>query len=57
VINHCAGAMAQFKVPKRLIFLDSLPKNPSGKLLKRDLRKRFIGAETLDRAIQKNFAT
>jgi fatty-acyl-CoA synthase len=57
VINHCAGAMAQFKVPKRVIFLDSLPKNPSGKLLKRDLRKRFIGAETLDRAIQKNFAT
>ncbi|MGY3604110.1 MULTISPECIES: acyl-CoA synthetase [unclassified Bradyrhizobium] len=56
VIRHCASQMAHFKVPKRVIFVDSLPKNPSGKLLKRELRKRFLGNETLDRAIQKNFA-
>jgi len=31
--------MAHFKVPKRVVFLPSLPKNPSGKLLKRELRK------------------
>ncbi|GGI25795.1 MULTISPECIES: acyl-CoA synthetase [Bradyrhizobium] len=55
VITHCAGSMAHFKVPKRVIFVDSLPKNPSGKLLKRELRQRFIGGETLDKAIQKNF--
>ena len=48
--------MAHFKVPKRVIFVDSLPKNPSGKLLKRELRQRFVGGETLDKAIQKNFA-
>jgi fatty-acyl-CoA synthase len=41
VIRHCAGAMAHFKVPKRVIFVDALPKNPSGKLLKRELRQRF----------------
>ncbi len=57
VIKHCAGAMAHFKVPKRVIFVDGLPKNPSGKLLKRELRKRFLGNETLDGAIQKNFGT
>jgi fatty-acyl-CoA synthase len=57
VVEHCAGAMAHFKVPKRVIFVDSLPKNPSGKLLKRELRKRFLGTEILDHAIQKNFAT
>jgi fatty-acyl-CoA synthase len=57
VIRHCAGAMAHFKVPKRVIFVDSLPKNPSGKLLKRELRRRYLGGETLDGAIQKNFAT
>jgi fatty-acyl-CoA synthase len=57
VIAHCAGAMAHFKVPKRIVFVDSLPKNPSGKLLKRELRRRFVGGETLDGAIQKNFAT
>jgi fatty-acyl-CoA synthase len=33
--------MAGFKCPKRVVFTDSLPKNPSGKLLKRDLRVRY----------------
>jgi fatty-acyl-CoA synthase len=31
--------MASFKAPKRVVFADSLPKNPSGKLLKRELRQ------------------
>lgn len=57
VVRHCAGQMAHFKVPKRVIFVDSLPKNPSGKLLKRDLRQRYVGGETLDAAIQKNSGT
>ncbi len=39
VIAHCNAHMAAFKSPKRVVFLDSLPKNPSGKLLKRELRK------------------
>lgn len=30
--------MAPFKVPKSTVFADELPKNPSGKILKRDLR-------------------
>jgi hypothetical protein len=50
VIRHCAGAMAHFKVPKRVVFVDSLPKNPSGKLLKRELRQRYLGGETLERS-------
>jgi fatty-acyl-CoA synthase len=41
VIAHCAVQLARFKVPKRVIFADSLPKNPSGKLLKRELRKYY----------------
>ena len=39
VIEHCAAHMAHFKAPKRVVFVDALPKNPSGKLLKRELRK------------------
>lgn len=39
VIAHCGAQMAGFKVPKRVIFTDALPKNPSGKLLKRQLRQ------------------
>ena len=38
VIAHCQQHMAGFKCPKRVIFTESLPKNPSGKLLKRELR-------------------
>lgn len=39
LIAHCTAHMAHFKAPKRVIFADSLPKNPSGKLLKRQLRQ------------------
>ncbi|MFL5418128.1 MAG: fatty acyl-CoA synthetase [Myxococcales bacterium] len=41
LIEHCKSRMAAFKVPKRVVFLESLPKNPSGKLLKRELRARL----------------
>ncbi|MBO0676685.1 acyl-CoA synthetase [Mycolicibacterium sp. S2-37] len=41
VIAHCREHLAGFKTPKKVFFVDSLPKNPSGKLLKRDLRERF----------------
>jgi fatty-acyl-CoA synthase len=38
VLAHCAAGMASFKAPKRVVFAETLPKNPSGKLLKRQLR-------------------
>ena len=49
VIEHCRRNMARFKVPQRVVFVESLPKNPSGKLLKRELRgklKDLMSAET-----------
>ena len=46
VIAHCRAHLAGFKTPKQVYFVDSLPKNPSGKLLKRQLRERF-SADTL----------
>ena len=36
--DHCRQRLAAFKVPKQLIIRDSLPRNPSGKVLKRVLR-------------------
>jgi fatty-acyl-CoA synthase len=37
--RHCLDALAPFKRPKRFVILDALPKNASGKVMKRDLRK------------------
>jgi fatty-acyl-CoA synthase len=41
VIDYCNQHMAAFKAPKRVVFAEGLPKNPSGKLLKRELRDRY----------------
>jgi len=41
VMAHCHTNMASFKTPKRVVFALSLPKNPSGKLLKRELRTHY----------------
>ena len=41
LVAHCRSHLAGYKSPKRVFFVDTLPKNPSGKLLKRDLRTRF----------------
>lgn len=38
LINFSKERLAPFKVPKKVIFVDDLPKNPSGKVLKRELR-------------------
>ena len=38
LIEHCDGQLARFKVPKDVFLLDALPRNPSGKVLKRELR-------------------
>lgn len=38
VQSRCRAALASFKVPSRVFFRDTLPRNPSGKVLKRVLR-------------------
>ena len=38
LVAHCKTKLAAFKVPKDLIIRDALPRNPSGKVLKRQLR-------------------
>ena len=38
LIEHCRVQLAKYKVPKAVTFVDALPRNPSGKVLKRELR-------------------
>ena len=38
LMEHCRVRLARYKVPKDITFLDALPRNPSGKVLKRELR-------------------
>ncbi|NLU84573.1 acyl-CoA synthetase [Rhodococcus sp. HNM0569] len=38
IVDHVKARLAKFKVPKQVRFVDELPRNQSGKLLKRALR-------------------
>ena len=41
IVATCRDRLAGFKSPRRVFFTDELPKNVSGKILKRELRERY----------------
>jgi long-chain acyl-CoA synthetase len=41
VISFARSKLARYKAPTSVVFVDELPRNPSGKILKRVLRQRF----------------
>jgi acyl-CoA synthetase (AMP-forming)/AMP-acid ligase II len=43
VLAYCNGKVARFKQPRGAVFVDEIPRNPSGKALKRLLREQFPG--------------
>ncbi len=42
VIDYCKSRLAKFKIPKHVVFIEALPRNAAGKVLKRDLRGQFL---------------
>lgn len=39
VVEHCRRHLADYKKPRRVVFVDDFPRSPVGKLLKRELRE------------------
>jgi fatty-acyl-CoA synthase len=38
---HVKNNLARYKVPREIVFLDTLPRNPTGKVLKRELQEKY----------------
>lgn len=45
ILDWCDGRLARFKQPREIVFTDAIPRNPTGKILKRILRDRFLSVE------------
>ncbi|MDR3389646.1 MAG: AMP-binding protein [Rudaea sp.] len=43
ILDYCHARLSKFKCPRSVDFIDELPRLPTGKLLKRELRKRYWG--------------
>jgi acyl-CoA synthetase (AMP-forming)/AMP-acid ligase II len=41
IIRHCAEKLSRYKLPKKVIFIDIIPRNPAGKILKRVLKEQY----------------
>jgi long-chain acyl-CoA synthetase len=45
IVNFCKDSIARYKAPKSVEFVESLPKNPQGKILKKEIRARYWDQE------------
>ena len=48
IISWSRERIANFKVPRKVIFVESLPTNASGKVLKFELRERVKDSKQVD---------
>jgi len=45
IIDICRNSLARYKKPKKVFFADELPRNPSGKVLRKVLREKYGASE------------
>ena len=41
IMEYCRQNLASFKRPRTVVFVDELPRNPMGKLIKKDIREKY----------------
>ena len=41
IMEHCRQTLASYKRPRTVVFVDELPRNPMGKLIKKDIREKY----------------
>jgi acyl-CoA synthetase (AMP-forming)/AMP-acid ligase II len=41
IVEFCGTRLARYKLPKRVIFAEAIPRNPTGKILKRVMREQY----------------
>ena len=41
IIDHCRQHIAGYKIPRRMAFVEAMPKSAMGKILKSELRKTY----------------
>jgi acyl-CoA synthetase (AMP-forming)/AMP-acid ligase II len=46
ILNHCRSRLAGYKCPRSVEFVESLPRNATGKVLKRELRAPYWSGRT-----------
>ena len=42
LLKFCTGRLAKYKIPKRVKFVEALPYSPYGKVIKAELREKFV---------------
>jgi fatty-acyl-CoA synthase len=41
ILSHCIKTLERYKIPQNFIFIDSIPKNESGKIERNTLREMY----------------
>ena len=49
MIAHCRGRIGGYKIPRRMAFVDALPRSAIGKIMKQDLRRTYGGAPAVNK--------